>query len=238
MGPWVALAALLACQDPAASLEQRAAAVLHGDHPFSERTAVAEELGSALTAESDRETRGRLTLLYVRTMRAALVAIPMDARDREPFHAFIQRHEGEAVYSEPAGQWMLTPDAIWKLHDASRSTASAEAIAWEAVDNGMPGECEGYPPCELATLDALHGEYLRRHPGGGHAAEAITEIGDTCRELERLLAAPNGHELFSQVTDCADLTPKANALDRAMANTRVDVSSARTALATLRARCP
>jgi len=238
MGPWVALAALLACQDPAASLEQRAAAVLHGDHPFSERTAVAEELGSALTAESDRETRGRLTLLYVRTMRAALVAIPMDARDREPFHAFIQRHEGEAVYSEPAGQWMLTPDAIWKLHDASRSTASAEAIAWEAVDNGMPGECEGYPPCELATLDALDGEYLRRHPDGGHVVEVLKRIGDSSTELERLLSAPNGSELFNPVSDCGDLTPKAKALDSALRAAKGDASDSMRALATVRSRCP
>jgi hypothetical protein len=236
MGPWVVLALL--AQDPSATLEQRAAAFLQGPHPFDERATVAEEIGAAISGQADLDAHGRLTLLFVRTMRSALGAIPMDARDREPYHAFLQRHQGEAVYSEPAGQWMLTPDAIWALHDANRASASAESIAWEAVDNGMPGECEGYPPCELATLDGLDGEYLRRHPGGAHVAEVLRRIGDTCAELERLLSAPNGHELFNPVSDCVDLTPKANALEAAMRGTGADASDSMRALATLRGRCP
>jgi hypothetical protein len=237
MGPWVVLAALLA-QVTSATLEQRAVAVLRGEHPFTARAEIAEEIAAAVSDRSDRESRGRLTLLYVRTMRAALGAIPMDARAREPYQAFLQRHQGEAVYSEPAGQWMLTPAAIWALHETNRASASAEAIAWEAVDNGMPGECEGYPPCELATLDALDGEYLRRHPDGAHVVEVLKRIGDTSAELERLLSAPNGHELFNPVSDCVDLTPKAKALDTAMRAAKADASGALAALAQLRARCP
>ncbi len=212
--------------------------MLEGEHPFTARAEIAEEVGAAVGSQRDRETRGRLTLLYVRTMRAALSAIPMDTREREPYHAFLQRHQGEAVYSEPAGQWMLIPDTIWKQHDASRGTASAEPIAWEAVDNGMPGECEGYPPCELATLDALDGEYLRRHPDGAHVVEVLKRIGETCGELERLLSAPNGHELFDPVSDCADLTPKAKALNAALRAAKEDASDSMRALATLRSRCP
>jgi hypothetical protein len=238
VGAWVVLGAYFAAQNPSATLEQRATAVLQGDHPFAERAALAEEIGAAISDRSDRESRGRLALLYVRTMRAALGAIPMGAREREPYHTFLQRHEGEAVYSEPAGQWMLTPDTIWKAHDASRGTASAEPIAWEAVHNGMPGECEGYPPCELATLDVLDGEYLRRHPDGAHTVEVLKRIADTCGELERLLSAPNGHELFDPVSDCADLTPKAKTLDVALRAAKADVSGALAALAQLRSRCP
>jgi len=232
----VVLAALLA-QEPSAALERRAASVLEGEHPFTARAEIAEELGAAVGSQRDRETRGRLTLLYVRTMRAALGAIPMDARAREPYQAFLQRHQGESAYSEPAGQWMLTPDAIWTLHEANRASRFAEAIAWEAVDNGMPGECEGYPPCELATLNTLDGEYLRRHPDGAHGVEVLKRIGDTCAELERLLSAPNGHELFNPVSDCGDLTPKAKALDTALRAAKADASGALAALAQLRARC-
>ncbi len=212
-------------------------AVLQGDHPFAERAALADEVRVALSGGSDREARGRLALLYVRTMRAALGAIPMDARAREPYQAFLQRHQGESAYSEPAGQWMVTPEAIWTLHEASRGSTSAEAIAWEAVDNGMPGECEGYPPCELATLDALDGEYLRRHSDGAHVVEVLKRIDDTCGELERLLSAPNGHELFNPVSDCGDLTPKAKALDTALRAAKADASGALAALAQLRGRC-
>ena len=120
----------------------------------------------------------------------------------------------------------------------NHTSASAEAIAWEAVDNGMPGECEGYPPCELATLDALDGEYLRRHPAGAHVSDAVKRIGDTCTELEQLLSAPKGDQLFNPVTDCVDLIPKAQALEAALRGARVDASTALVALNQLRARCP
>ena len=74
----------------------------------------------------------------------------------------------------------------------------------------------GYPPCELATLDALDGEYLRRQPHDTHAAEAIARIAQTCTDLNRMLDAPNGHELFNPLTDCEDLRRPAVALEAAM----------------------
>ena len=221
MGAWVLIAALL--QDPQA---------------FAARADAADAIARELSGVADVERRGQISLRYIQAMRSALGAIPMDGRDREPYHAFIQRHRSEAAYSEPAGQWMLTPDAIWKMHQAARTSASAEAIAWEAVDNGMPGECEGYPPCELATLDALDGEYLRRHPHGAHAADVVKRIGETSTEIERLLSAPTGDELFNPVTDCVDLMPKATALEAAMRAAKAETSDALSALETLRARCP
>jgi hypothetical protein len=237
MGPWVVLLTFLSIQNSSASLERRALAALQGQQSFTTSAAIAEELSAALPGIGDPEARGRLTLLFIKTMRNALGAIPMDARDREPYRAFLQRHQ-DAVYSEPAGQWMLSPDAIWAHQEHNRTSASAEAIAWEAVDNGMPGECEGYPPCELATLDALDGEYLRRHPAGAHVSDAVKRIGDTCTELERLLSAPKGDELLNPVTDCVDLIPKAKTLETALRGVRVDASTALLALHQLRTRCP
>lgn len=221
MGAWVLLAVLL--QDA---------------HAFTARADAAEAIARELSGVADVERRGQLSLRYIQAMRSALGAIPMDGRNLEPYQAFIRRHQDEAVYSEPAGQWMLRPEATWARQDANRATASAEAIAWEAVDNGMPGECEGYPPCELATLDALDGEYLRRNPFGAHVAVALERIGDTCTQLERLLSAPKGDELFNPVTDCADLTPKATSLEKAMRSVTEDASIALLALSQLRQRCP
>lgn len=214
-----------------------AAALLQDAQHFTARANAAEAIARERAGVTDVQRRGEFSLRYIKAMRGALAAIPMDARNQEPYHAFLQRHQDEAVYSEPAGQWMVRPDSIWALHDANRTSTSAEAIAWEAVDNGMPGECEGYPPCELATLDALDGEYLRRHPSGAHVADALERIGQTCTELERLLSAPKGDELFNPVTDCVDLTPKATSLESAMRGAEADASVALLALAQLRQRC-
>lgn len=221
MGAWVLIAALL--QDGQA---------------FIARADAADALARELAVAAGVERRGQISLQYIKAMRGALAAIPMDGRDREPFRSFIQKHLDEAVYSEPAGQWMLRPEAIWTRHAANRTSASAEAIAWEAVDNGMPGECEGYPPCELATLDALDGEYLRRHPHGAHVADVARRIGETCTEIERLLSAPNGAELFNPVTDCGDLTRKAKDLERALRGAYDDPTGPLLGLSALRARCP
>src|SRR5205814_670642 len=184
--------------------------------PFAERESAAEALGVQLPRTTDVQSHGRQALLWVRVMRSALGAIPMRGREQEPYRTFLQRHQAVAVYNEPGGQWMLIPDVVWNVHDSNRSSSSAEAIAWEAVENGMPGECEGYPPCELATVDALDGAYLRRHPHGAHAAEVIKRIGQTCTDLNRMLDPPNGHELFDPATDCKDLRPKATALEAAL----------------------
>lgn len=213
-------------------------ALLQDAQAFTARADAADAIARELAGATDVERRGEISLRYIRAMRGALAAIPMNAREREPYHAFLQRHQGEAVYSEPAGQWMLSPDAIWTQHEANRTSPAADAIAWEAVENGMPGECEGYPPCELATIDALDGEYLRRHPHGAHVGEVLTRIADTCTELERLLTTPTGGEFFNPVTDCADLTPKATALDAAMRGATGDSSIALLALSQLRDRCP
>ena len=224
MGPWVVVAALLVAQN---------------SYPtFTARAELADSLGTALARASDPERHGQLALLYVRAMRSALGAIPMGAKGQEPYRTFLEHHESDAIYSEPSGEWMLRPESIWAIHAANRQSSSAEAIAWEAVENGMPGECEGYPPCELSTLDALDGEYLRRHPAGDHVTDAVRRLTQTFVELERLLSAPNGHDLFDRVNDCTDLTSKAEALKNAISSARAEGSDALTALMALRTRCP
>jgi hypothetical protein len=205
--------------------------------PFAGWTGLAERVRTEMDGTTDRETSGRLALLWVRAMRAALMKIPMDARNQEPYREFLRRHQSEVVYSEPAGEWLLHVETIWSLYDRHRASSSADAVAWEAAENTLPGECEGYPPCELAALDMLYGEYLRRQPRGEHAEEAVRRIGTACDELQRLLDSPGGHEFFNPVTDCVDLTPKADALATALEHAGVDASAATASLGALSGRC-
>ena len=181
--------------------------------PFRDASALADRLQAAMPAVKDAEERGRTALDWVRAMRRALGEIPLTAeREREPYTGWLKRHEADVVYSEPAGQWLVEPDLLWKMHDGIRATASAEPFAWEIVGNGLPGECEGYPPCYLSGFTRLHGRYLQEHPAGEHAEKAAEEVLESLAQIERLLSEPLGHELFNPRTGCEDLKQTAAAL--------------------------
>ena len=221
-------------------LEHEAARSLADDAPpFVARADLADRLRAALENPVGAEPRGRLALLWVKAMRHALGAIPMtvDATGEEPYRTWLASHD-EVVYNEPGGSWVIETDRLWSLHDEHRRTASADALAWEAVENGLPGECEGYVPCYLVGLDLLHGEYLRRHPNGGHAAAAVEQIRGSCEQSVKLLSGKDSGDFLDPETDCEDLVPPADALKQAMERASTDARAALTLLATLRAHCP
>ena len=173
-------------------------------------------------------------------MRRTLGAIPMtiDGTKHEPYRTWLATHDADVVYSEPAGQWLMDTDDLWRLHDAHRQTASAEPLAWEVVTNGLPGECEGYPPCYLAGLDRLHAEYLRRHPRGAHAAEAVEQIRESNEQSVSLATGAKGREFFNPATDCVDLVPKAASVRAALVQAGVDAKAAIGLVDKLRLLCP
>lgn len=188
-------------------LHAHAARVLSTRHvTFADAADLADRLQSDPALSGSLELRGRSILLWIRAMRRALDGIPLTAaRDAEPYRTWLARHASELVYSEPAGQWLIAPDRIWALHDDARSSGAAGDIAWEAVDNGLPGECEGYPPCYLSGLTRLHGRYLQAYPDGPRAPQAVQAIAASLEQIDRLLAAPGGQEFFNPATDCDDL---------------------------------
>lgn len=230
----------MARQPKMAELKADAARVLSDERSsFRERTDVAARVKQALDARRDVEAAGDLALLWLQVMRRALEAIPIetDGTRVEPYATWLGAHESEVVYNQPGGQWIVQNDVAWRLHDAYRETAAADAIAWEIVENGLPGECEGYPPCYLAGFEQLHGRYLREHPAGDHAEQAVAEIHESLDQIQRLLAGPDGRDFFNPSTDCADLVRGAEPLNAALARARVETTATRRALKAIRDKC-
>ena len=230
-------------RQPSAPLPiEREAARLLADETttFPERADLADRLQAALANPEDAETRGRLALLWVRAIRATLSAIPMttDGTKEEPYRSWLAAHDADVIYSEPAGQWLMVTENLWRLHDEHRQTASADPLAWEVVTNGLPGECEGYPPCYLAGLELLHAEYLVRHPRGAHAADAVQQIRESCEQSLSLVTGPKGHEFFNARNDCLDLLTKAVIVRAALVHAGVDAKAAIALVDQLRALCP
>ena len=189
-----------------AALEQEAVQALRADaKSFPSLAALVARLQAGSERAPDAEQRGRLALLWLRSVRSLLATIPFDAPAGERHREWVERHEAVVVYSEPAGRWLIIPDVVWRAHAVHKPTQSAEAIAWFAVENGYPGECEGYIPCYANIMNWLDGEYLRRHPGGGHASEAVARVQASLAQAVRLLAGKTPEDYLNPRTDCGDL---------------------------------
>jgi hypothetical protein len=172
--------------------------------PFAERAALVNRIDDA-RGRANGESGARLALLWLRGVKWMLASIPLAQRDGEPHHAWIAEHAELVIFSEPAGEWMIVPDVIWKLHDQYRNAPVAEDIAWLAVQNGLPGECEGYVPCYAHGINTLDGEYLCRYPRGQHVVEIIERVKGTLEQAVRLIAEPDGRQFLNPATDCGDL---------------------------------
>lgn len=193
-------------QDEFARLEQEAARALSIENEsFAGRAALVDRLQSATDRARTADERGRLTLLWLRSVRWLLASVPFGDAGQQPYRDWLAAHDRLVVYSEPAGEWLLNPETVWMVHDAHRSASTADEIAWLAVMNGYPGECEGYVPCYANILNRLDGEYLRRHPGGRHASEAVALVRSSLEEALKLFSQPSATEFLNPATDCGDL---------------------------------
>ena len=211
-----------------AALESEADAALKTDVPtFDQRAALVDRIDQA-RGTSSGETAARLALLWLRGVKWMFSSIPLAQRDGEPHNPWIRAHQDLVAWSEPAGEWILAVDVIWKLHAQYRDSEVAEPIAWIAVENGLPGECEGYIPCYAVGMNELDGEYLRRHPRGAHLKDIIERVKGTFEQALSLAAGPEGHRSLDPATDCGDMKAPMNALRAAIAGSPATVERDRT----------
>jgi hypothetical protein len=200
----------------------------------SELVAFVERVAPEYT---DPDGRARVELARLQAIAAALQSIPFGGWRREPYAPWLALREGQVVYDEPGGRWILADGSVWETHARHWSTSSGDDIAWLAVTNGIAGECEGHLACYLAARNRLHGEYLRRHPDGRHAAEAVGVVGNTAN----LLAAPAEPRQawqFDKRRDCGDLLASVEALTAVVTATRVaDRDATLAGLAALKRMC-
>jgi hypothetical protein len=186
---------------------------------------------------TDPDGLARLELSRLRAMSSALAAIPRNGGRREPYMSWIASRKSEVVYDAPGGRWMLADSTIWEQHARLVTSPVAEEIAWFAVTNGLSGECEGHLPCYVTARNRLHGEYLRRHPGGRRAAEAAGVVKNTADALTAPVKSGAAYR-FDLKRDCRGLVESVDALTAAVQGTHVDGRDPTLAsLATLRKMC-
>jgi hypothetical protein len=134
---------------------------------------------SVATAEvPEMDVRTELELARLLAMKRAAAAIPIDQQQQPQYQTWIKAQGNNVVYSEPAGQWLVSSDLFWGLQKKASALQIADRIAWEAARNPLPGECEGYLPCHFALLNRTDGKYLELYPRGVHAEEALKNIAE------------------------------------------------------------
>lgn len=180
---------------------------------FKARVAEFDARAKQMASAKDPEARGTATLEWLKALRAVVEIEEIGAAEKR----WLTAHEDLVFYNEVGGGWMIQGEAIWKAHDRVRGSAAADDIAWLGVTNGLGGECEGYVPCYAYAMDRLEGEYLRRHPQGRHAAEALQRVTKHLTNiLDDLLERPEKSDFLKVPDDCADLLKAARSLRAAV----------------------
>ena len=186
---------------------------------------------------TDADGRARIELARLRALSTTLASIPFNGARREPYSSWLGTRKHEVVYDEPGGRWMLAPGPLWDLHARHSATSAADDLAWLAVTNGLPGECEGFLPCYLEARNRSEAEYLRRHPAGRHVTEAVDIIKRTAETLTAPPLGKVGYE-FDRKRDCRDVVASIDALTGAVQKTAAAGKDAAVAsLAAIRAQC-
>ena len=186
---------------------------------FAARAELADFVERERKLAPDPETAGRLALAWVRAMSAALEAVPFGRGSQAPYKSWLASRASIVVYNEPGGRWMIRIDRLWALHDEHARTSSADEIAWAAVLNGAPGECEGFMPCHLQRRNLLEGEYLRRSALGRHVEEAVARVAGEASQWPVPLQKPY---FFDPAKDCGELVQALDPLRAALSTTRAD----------------
>lgn len=147
------------------------------------------------------DAAAEMELKRLMLMRETLRKIPAGQSAQSPYREFLKSHEKSVVYSEPAGEWLVASNQFWDLHKKYQTAKISDRIAWEGSQNSLPGECEGYVNCHLFYLRMTHGEYLRLHPTGARATDALKDL---TAFLEPIVADSTQKQVYQGPTDVTD----------------------------------
>ena len=139
---------------------------------FTDRQEIYNLAARSLTEAKDVNTRAEFELLKLLALANWAAAFPDDQRDKSPYREWLNAHAAEVIPNEFAGSYNMRSELLWKLEAKYHTLSIADRIAWAAVENPQPHDCEGDEVCHLFVFEGAV-KYLNLHPNGVHAAEAV-----------------------------------------------------------------
>lgn len=145
---------------------------------FGDALEISEFAKRAATEAKTPAAQGELELAHWRAIQIALASGTYESREKPPYSTWVKELGENVLYSDPSAEYLIQPDLLWKLADKHKDDASGEAIAWQAANAYVGGECEGFIGCMSARSLMMEGEYLKRYPQGKHIEAALTEANE------------------------------------------------------------
>ena len=144
---------------------------------FADRQQIYNLAANSITQAKDVNTRAEFELLKMLALANWATTVPSHERDKSPYREWLKAHAAEVVHNEFAGIYNLRTELLWNLEAKYHALPIAERIAWAAVENPEPSDCEGDELCHFFVFSGGI-KYLSLHPNGAHASQALKDLNE------------------------------------------------------------
>lgn len=119
-----------------------------------------------------------LALLHLSSLQTAINKIDVNKSYFPPYRRWVERQQQRYLiyFDEVQDGWLINSQTFWDLHDKYYQLPISDEIAWAAVNNGFGGECDGIFECEFQRVYDTSVKYLKFHPTGKYADQALDSI--------------------------------------------------------------
>lgn len=170
------------------------------DMDFNTSVELYDFLGRASSEMPISENAADVELKRIFALRAAASRINRQNRNAAPFSEFVNQRNGEIVFNEATGEYLVSSNLFWNLADKYRSLPSGDIIGWYGARNPIPGECGRLVNCHVFLTRMTDGEYLSIFPNGRSSNDAMRNISFM---LEPLVTDLQTRTIFMSPTDAA-----------------------------------
>src|SRR6185369_3333996 len=102
-----------------------------------------------------KPTHAEFELLRLLALAGTAEAFNNDRSDTSPYREWIKAHSEEVIPNDFAGGYNVRSELFWNLETKYHTLRIAERIAWAAVENPQPHDCEGDEVCHYLPLEPL-----------------------------------------------------------------------------------
>ena len=182
---------------------------------FGDRGEIYDLAASAISEVKEVNTRAEFELLKLLALANWGASFPYPSPNKSPYREWLKAHAAEVIENEFAGGYNLRNDLLWNLEKKYHTLPIADRIAWEAVLNPLPSDCEDDEVCAFFRgADQI--TYLELHPNGAHAAEAVKNLTDDLTDEVIKAANDKGGDQYA-VEQRTDLKKRLSSLRLALA---------------------